>query len=55
MGMMIDGVWEPRPLETNGSGTFARKETRFHQRISADGSTPYPAEAGRYHLYVSLA
>src|SRR5699024_4650998 len=24
-------------------------------RISADGSTGYPAEAGRYHLYVSLA
>ena len=27
----------------------------FREWVSNDGSTPYPAVAGRYHLYVSLA
>jgi putative glutathione S-transferase len=36
-------------------GTFVRQESRFRDRVSADGSTPYPAERGRYHLYVSWA
>jgi putative glutathione S-transferase len=27
---------------------------RFTDRISTDGSTPYPAEADRYHLYLAL-
>src|SRR5690242_20223277 len=39
-----------------GDGTtFRRQPSRFRDRVSADGSTPYPAEAGRYHLYVSWA
>lgn len=29
--------------------------TAFTDRVSADGSTAYPADAGRYHLYVSYA
>ena len=36
-------------------GTFQREPSRFRERVSADGSTPYPAEGGRYHLYVSWA
>jgi len=36
-------------------GTFKRPPSRFRDRVSSDGSTPYPAEAGRYHLYVSWA
>jgi glutathionyl-hydroquinone reductase len=36
-------------------GSFARPLYRFQGRITADGSSGYPAEAGRYHLYVSLA
>ena len=36
-------------------GAFRRKQSEFRDRISDDGSTPFPAEAGRYHLYVSLA
>ena len=55
MGMMIDGVWPPRPAETDGTGAFARQTTSFHGRIAADGSTPYPAKAGRYQLYIFLA
>src|ERR1700729_1942769 len=36
-------------------GAFVRPVYRFQGRVSADGSTGYPAEAGRYHLYISLA
>src|SRR5215212_4571995 len=36
-------------------GTFERPPSKFRDWVSADGSTPYPAEAGRYHLYVSWA
>ncbi len=43
------------PAEQTGSGEFQRQEDAFREWISTDGSTPYPATAGRYHLYVSLA
>ena len=36
-------------------GAFVRKPSQFLDMVSSDGSTPYPAEAGRYHLYVSWA
>jgi putative glutathione S-transferase len=34
---------------------FERPPSKFREWVSADGSTPFPAEAGRYHLYVSYA
>jgi putative glutathione S-transferase len=34
---------------------FKRAPSKFRDWVSADGSTPYPAQAGRYHLYVSWA
>ncbi len=37
------------------NGAFVRQETAFRNRITADGSSGYKAEPGRYHLYVSLA
>ncbi len=43
------------PAETSGDGAFVRQRYRFRDRITADGSSGYRAEAGRYHLYVSLA
>jgi putative glutathione S-transferase len=36
-------------------GRFQRQPSRFRDWVSTDGSTPYAAEAGRYHLYVSWA
>jgi len=36
-------------------GAFKRPATQFHDKISADGSTDYKAESGRYHLYVAWA
>jgi glutathionyl-hydroquinone reductase len=41
--------------ETSSAGEFERQEDAFREWITDDGSTPYPAVAGRYHLYVSLA
>ncbi len=43
------------PDEMSGEGEFQRQEDAFRAFVSADGSTPYAAETGRYHLYVSLA
>ena len=43
------------PEEASPAGEFERQDDAFRDWISLDGSTPYPASAGRYHLYVSLA
>ena len=43
------------PDEQSESGEFVRQEDAFRDWISNDGSTPYPAIPGRYHLYISLA
>jgi glutathionyl-hydroquinone reductase len=43
------------PAETNTAGTFVRQEYSIRDRITADGSSGFLAEPGRYHLYVSLA
>jgi putative glutathione S-transferase len=56
MGRLIDGIWHDQWYDTQSTdGRFEREEATFRGWVSADGSTPYPAEAGRYHLYVSLA
>jgi len=41
--------------EVAGDGAFVRQRSAFRDLISADGSTGFPAEAGRYHLYACLA
>jgi glutathionyl-hydroquinone reductase len=43
------------PDEQAADGSFERQADAFRDWVRADGSTPYPVEAGRYHLYVSLA
>ncbi|MBC8077411.1 MAG: glutathione S-transferase family protein [Chloroflexales bacterium] len=43
------------PAETSATGAFVRQPYTIRDRISADGSSGFPAAAGRYHLYVSLA
>src|SRR3954454_19454620 len=48
-------VTAPFPAETNGSGAFVRQQYSIRDRITADGSSGFLAEPGRYHLYVSLA
>lgn len=43
------------PSEQDNDGRFVRQEDSFRDWVRADGSSPYPVQAGRYHLYVSLA
>ncbi len=43
------------PHEQAVDGTFKRQEDAFREWVTADGSSGYPAEPDRYHLYVSLA
>src|SRR4051795_7713938 len=43
------------PSETSTEGAFVRQRNAIRDRISADGSSGFLAEPGRYHLYVSLA
>ena len=55
MGVLIEGAWREEELaqETSSAGEFKRVESAFRDRITADGSSGYKAEAGRYHLYVA--
>jgi glutathionyl-hydroquinone reductase len=41
--------------EAAADGRFVRQDDAFRRWISADGHTGFPAEAGRYHLYVALS
>ena len=43
------------PKEQALDGSFHRQADAFRDWVTADGSSAFPAEAGRYHLYVSLA
>ncbi len=62
MGLMIDGRWHDQWYDTRSTGgRFVRSKSQFRNWITPDGA-PGPsgdggfrAEAGRYHLYVSLA
>ncbi len=56
MGLLKDGVWHDEWYDTASTGgRFVRQDSRFRHRVTADGSSGFKAEAGRYHLYVSLA
>ena len=62
MGLLVDGVWHDTWYDTKKSGgKFVRSQSQFRNWITADGSAGpsgkegFKAEAGRYHLYVSLA
>eukprot|EP00511_Aplanochytrium_stocchinoi_P008453 CAMPEP_0204857370 /NCGR_PEP_ID=MMETSP1347-20130617/20634_1 /ASSEMBLY_ACC=CAM_ASM_000690 /TAXON_ID=215587 /ORGANISM="Aplanochytrium stocchinoi, Strain GSBS06" /LENGTH=342 /DNA_ID=CAMNT_0052004747 /DNA_START=192 /DNA_END=1220 /DNA_ORIENTATION=- len=41
--------------EVSHDGTFVRTETVFRNKISNEQGSKFPAEKGRYHLYVSYA
>lgn len=62
MGFLINGKWSPTWYDTDTTkGEFKRLESVFRNWITPDGSPGitgeggFEAEAGRYHLYVSLA
>jgi putative glutathione S-transferase len=41
------------PKEMDASGRFVRQPNAIRDRVTADGSSRYPAEPGRYHLYLA--
>ena len=55
MGKLIDGHWSNDGYKPDDKGHFVREETKFLGAVTADGSSGFRAEAGRYHLYLSLA
>lgn len=62
MGLLQSGQWVDQWYETQSSGgEFRRQDSRFRNWVTEDGaagptgSGGFEAEAGRYHLYVSLA
>lgn len=62
MGLLVEGQWQDAWYDTESTGgKFVRKAAKFRNWVTADGSPGpsgeggFAAEAGRYHLYVSLA
>ena len=62
MGMLDNGVWKDVWYDTKSTGgRFKRSTSSFRNWVTKDGSAGpsgdggFKAEAGRYHLYVSLA
>jgi putative glutathione S-transferase len=56
MGMLVDGKWQAAGYQTERhDGAFVRWSSPFRGKVTADGSSGFPAAAGRYHLYVSWA
>ncbi|MGY2048580.1 glutathione S-transferase family protein [Methylobacterium sp. JK268] len=62
MGLLVDGVWQDQWYDTKATGgRFVRKDSAFRNWVTRDGAAGpsgeggFPAVAGRYHLYVSLA
>lgn len=62
MGLLVNGQWTDRWYDTKSTGgRFVRNDAAFRNWITTDGAPGprgrggFKAEAGRYHLYVSLA
>ena len=61
MGLLVDGQWHDQWYDTSSSGgRFVREDSQFRGWLGEAGAAAtatdgYLAEAGRYHLYVSLA
>jgi len=62
MGLLVDGKWLDQWYDTASTGgRFVRGDSQFRHWITPDGSAGpsgdagFKAEAGRYHLYVSMA
>ncbi|MEW4398718.1 glutathione S-transferase family protein [Agrobacterium tumefaciens] len=56
MGELIDGVWRKSGMESvMTNGELRRPPSIFRDWVTNSGDTPFKAESGRYHLYVSMA
>ncbi|WP_434597211.1 glutathione S-transferase family protein [Pseudomonas sp. R4-83] len=61
MGLLVDGRWQDKWYESSKDGAFQREQAQRRHWVTTDGHPGpsgdggFAAEAGRYHLYVSLA
>lgn len=61
MVLLIQGRWHDQWYESSADGAFQREQAQRRNWVTADGEPGptgkggFAAEAGRYHLYVSLA
>ncbi|MFP3495385.1 glutathione S-transferase family protein [Pseudomonas sp. SIMBA_059] len=61
MGLLIEGHWKDQWYESSADGAFQREQAQRRNWVTTDGRPGpsgeggFKAEAGRYHLYVSLA
>jgi putative glutathione S-transferase len=56
MGLLVDGEWKDVWYDTHTTdGRFIRPDSQFRDRVEAVPGARFQPEAGRYHLYVSLA
>ncbi|MEC4815424.1 MAG: glutathione S-transferase family protein [Scytonema sp. PMC 1069.18] len=55
LGILKDGKWISDREQEDSEGKFIRPSTTFRNQITADGSSGFKAEPGRYHLYISWA
>lgn len=55
MGRLVNGAWTNEWYTPDAEGRFVRGETAFRQWITGDGSSGFPGEPSRYHLYVAYA
>lgn len=55
MGMLIDGEWivDDEKYRNPQGGAFVRAESKWRDTITADGSSGFKAEPGRYHLFLA--
>ena len=56
MAQLIDGKWSdtaPAAEEIAEDGSFRRIDSTIRDRIEADPQAQFPAETGRYHLFVA--
>ena len=54
-GAFVRREWKTERQWKNTDGRFVRSTTSFRNWVTADGSGGFPAEAGRYHLYIAWA
>jgi glutathionyl-hydroquinone reductase len=52
---MPDAPQAQFPDEQSEKGQFVRQQDAFREWVTADGRSGFPAQPGRYHLYVSWA
>jgi putative glutathione S-transferase len=53
MGVLVEGRWQQDAPYASADGRFRRAETTFRDWVTADGSSGFAPEPGRYHLYVA--